>query len=406
MYFKVILKIIFLRLFRLAFIVLSLILFQKCIDPVTPEFEFSEELVFIDGFITTQTKGSYVSVRKSKLEYGLYVTTPILGCKVSFINKNQNKIISLNEIEGVYLPDNNFKINPGEKWELNVVLPNGENYNSIPEVAPSIVNVNSVNAIFNDKVTSVISLSGVERDISGHKIFVDFDDPIDEENYYLHRFKVYEKTVTCKTCTDGVYRNGECLVLDFPPYQRFQRAYYLANRDFTYGCEVPCWNINYNDETKIFSDEFTNGLDIKLYEIGNVPLISDNPFFVTVQQFNITQSAFNYYKTLKDVSENTSSLNAPLPTALIGNLFNPNNIEEFVLGRFTVASESNSSLFQNRKDFRDKVTNNASAYGIKKIDPEIYGMPLPEPLTYFAPCEETRFRTAIEPQGWSNVSQD
>ena len=139
MYFKVILKIIFLRLFRLTFIVLSLILFQKCIDPVTPEFEFSEELVFIDGFITTQTKGSYVSVRKSKLEYGLYVTTPILGCKVSFINKNQNKIISLNEIEGVYLPDNNFKINPGEKWELNVVLPNGENYNSIPEIAPGFI---------------------------------------------------------------------------------------------------------------------------------------------------------------------------------------------------------------------------------------------------------------------------
>ena len=54
--------------------------------------------------------------------------------------------------------------------------------------------------------------------------------------------------------------------------------------------------------------------------------------------------------------ENTSSLNAPLPTALIGNLFNPNNIEEFVLGRFTVASESNSSTFQNRKDLRDKVT--------------------------------------------------
>ena len=109
-------KIIFLRLFRLAIIVLSLILFQKCIDPVTPEFEFSEELVFIDGFITTQTKGSYVSVRKSKLEYGLYVTTPILGCEVSFINKNQNKIISSMKLEGVYLPDNNFKINPGEKW--------------------------------------------------------------------------------------------------------------------------------------------------------------------------------------------------------------------------------------------------------------------------------------------------
>ena len=289
---------------------------------------------------------------------------------------------------------------------MNVILPNGENYKSIPEIAPSIVKVNSVDAMFDDKVTTVISQSGVERDISGHKILINFDDPMDEENYYLHRFRVYEKTITCKTCTDGIYRDDECLVLDFPPYQRFQSAYYLANRDFTYGCEVPCWDINYNDETKIFSDEFTNGINVKSYEIGNVPLISNNPFFVTVQQFNISELAYKYFKTLKDVSENTSSLNAPLPTALIGNLYNPNNIEEFVLGRLTVASESNLSIYQNRKDLGDKVTNNASAYGIQRLDPEIYGMPLPEPLTFFGPCKESRYRTSIEPEGWSNFSQN
>ena len=49
----------------------------------------------------------------------------------------------------------------------------------------------------------------------------------------------------------------------------------------------------------------------------------------------------------------------------------------------------------------------ASAYGIKKIDPEVYGMPLPEPLTYFSfLVKKLDLETAIEPRGWSNVSQD
>lgn len=408
---KIYLNIVFLKYFFFKILnffcfLIIIILFQKCIDPTVPEFQFSEDLIFIDGFITDKPKGSFVSVKKSKLEFGIYKTETINGCIVSFVNSLTNKSIPLTQIEEVYLPSDDFKINSGERWELNVILPNGENYKSFSETAPTRVEVNSAESKFKDKVTTFTSPSGTDRDISGHKIFVNFDDPLDEENYYFHRFRVYEQTITCLSCPNGVYRNGECLVLDFPPYQRFQRAYYLANRDFTYGCEVPCWNINYNDETTIFSDEFSNGLNIKSYEIGNVPLFSVNPFFLTVQQFNITKSAYNYYKTLKDISENSSSLNAPLPTALVGNLYNSNDLQEFVLGRFTVASESNISIFQDRVEYGDQSVSNNSAYGRQRLDPEIYGMPLPEPLTFFAPCQETRFRTSIVPEGWYNFIQN
>lgn len=402
----VFLKYFFFKILNFFCFLIIIILFQKCIDPTVPEFQFSEDLIFIDGFITDKPKGSFVSVKKSKLEFGIYKTETINGCIVSFVNSLTNKSIPLTQIEEVYLPSDDFKINSGERWELNVILPTGENYKSFSETAPTRVEVNSAESKFKDKVTTFTSPSGTDRDISGHKIFVNFDDPLDEENYYFHRFRVYEQTITCLSCPNGVYRNGECLVLDFPPYQRFQRAYYLANRDFTYGCEVPCWNINYNDETTIFSDEFSNGLNIKSYEIGNVPLFSVNPFFLTVQQFNITKSAYNYYKTLKDISENSSSLNAPLPTALVGNLYNSNDLQEFVLGRFTVASESNISIFQDRVEYGDQSVSNNSAYGRQRLDPEIYGMPLPEPLTFFAPCQETRFRTSIVPEGWYNFIQN
>ena len=396
----VFLKYFFFKILNFFCFLIIIILFQKCIDPTVPEFQFSEDLIFIDGFITDKPKGSFVSVKKSKLEFGIYKTETINGCIVSFVNSLTNKSIPLTQIEEVYLPSDDFKINSGERWELNVILPTGENYKSFSETAPTKVELNSAESKFKDKVTTFTSPSGTDRDISGHKIFVNFDDPLDEENYYFHRFRVYEQTITCLTCPNGIYRNGECLVLE-PPVLR-----YLRNRDFTYGCEVPCWNINYNDETTIFSDEFSNGLNIKSYEIGNVPLFSVNPFFLTVQQFNITKSAYNYYKTLKDISENSSSLNAPLPTALVGNLYNSNDLNEFVLGRFTVASESNISIFQDRVEYGAQSVSNNSAYGRERLDPEIYGMPLPEPLTFFAPCQETRFRTSIVPEGWYNFIQN
>ena len=137
-------------------------------------------MIFIDGFITDKPKGSYVSVKKSKLEFGIYKTFPIEDCQVSFINSITGKSVLLKEIEGVYLPDESFKINSGEKWELNVILPTGENYKSFSETAPTRVEVNSAESKFKDKVTTFTSQSGVDRDISGHKIFVNFDDPLDE----------------------------------------------------------------------------------------------------------------------------------------------------------------------------------------------------------------------------------
>ena len=134
-------KYFFFKILNLFSSLIIIVLFQKCIDPTVPEFQFSEDLIFIDGFITDKPKGSYVSVKKSKLEFGIYKTETINGCIVSFVNSLTNKSIPLTQIEEVYLPSDDFKINSGEKWELNVILPNGENYKSFSETAPTRVEV-------------------------------------------------------------------------------------------------------------------------------------------------------------------------------------------------------------------------------------------------------------------------
>ena len=368
---------------------------QSCIDPVEPEFDFIEDLIFIEGFATSAEKGSYVSVQKSKLEYGIYKIFPVKGCDVSFVNSITNQAFSLVEIDNFYLPAKDFTINPDEIWELKVILPSGEVYKSTPEKAPQPVPVRSLKANYKKELQTIRNTSNKDVIVSGHKITVSFDDPNNKENYYLHRYRTFEKEQICKTCIGGVLRYGECVIPEnLPRYFRFTY--------FTYGCDKVCWNMDYNNSISIFSDEFTNGLAVDSYEIGKVPLYSSNPFYIEVQQFSITPAAHKYYKTLKDITDNTSSLNSPLPAALVGNLYNSNDKDQFVLGRFTVAGESNTNLFVERIKYGEDVSYNLSGFGYRSPYPETYGMPLPAPLTYFAPCTDTRYRTSIQPQGWIN----
>ena len=66
---------------------------------------------------------------------------------------------------------------------------------------------------------------------------------------------------------------------------------------------------------------------------------------VVAQQWNLTPEAHEYYKVLKDILDNNSGLNAPPPAALIGNLFNPEDTEDFIFGS-QISKNVNKSYIQ------------------------------------------------------------
>ena len=114
-----------------------------------------------------------------------------------------------------------------------------------------------------------------------------------------------------------------------------------------------------------------------------------------IEQFSLTPAAYQYYKVLKDIVDNSSGLNAPPPAALIGNLFDPNDSQNFVFGRFTVAATSTASVFIDRSEISEDP--------IEAVIPSIqetFGSPVPPPVTTTVPCTETKFRTAIRPEKW------
>ena len=53
--------------------------FFDCIDPVTPEYNFFDNLILINGIVSSIEGSSYVTVNESNVEYGAYKTKFLPG---------------------------------------------------------------------------------------------------------------------------------------------------------------------------------------------------------------------------------------------------------------------------------------------------------------------------------------
>lgn len=362
----------------------TILLLVACSNPVEPEFEFTEGLIYIDALATTETGSSYAIVSETKNLFGITKAVEIKDADVSFVNEDSGAKIVLTEMDGIYMPPSEFKINEDELWYLRVLLKDGREYVSVPEKGPKPVPEASFDVLYKKQL---VYSEGHERFIPGHEISATFNDPPNDENYYYWRFKSFEKLINCKTCYDyQIYREGTCIIVNPQASSIFEKYY-------TYECEEDCWEIRYSQNIKILSDEFVNGKMVSQIPVAEVLLYTNDNVLVHLQQYSISPIAYKYLKTLKDLVDNNGGFNSPLPAALIGNIYNSNDSEEFVLGRFTMAASNTTPIFIERIHIRDF-----------ELDPRVNTNPegdeVPQPIVTMAPCNPGRYRTTSEPLGW------
>lgn len=359
------------------------IVFVTCVDPVEPEFEFRDGIVFVEGFVSTNVGASFVSISESVTDFGVYKTTAVTGATVSFKNTNTGEIVLLTENIGSYVPPANFEAAVGETWELDIIMSDGAEYVSTPETILEPVVLSDINVSYNPEL---LFREASGKFVPGHSVSVSFDDPGDQENYYYWTWRSFENLDICEICKDGIFRNGACV--PYSPPGTGPKPYY------NYLCDTECWKIRFPESISIFDDQLTNGKTTSDLSVGNVLLYTKEDIVIEVQQFTLTPAAHKYFKVLKDVVDNNSGFNAPPPAALVGNMRNLGDDEEFVLGRFTAASTSVKSIFVDRTSIEESALENPDA-------PIFEGfMETPAPQTVSVPCSEKKHRTSFEPLEW------
>ena len=358
---------------------LIVFIFFSCIDPIPPVFDFKENLIIINALATTVPGTTNITVDQTIIEFGEYKSNFISGCAIDLINSDTKERFSFVEQDKVYIISEEFAITPGSRWEVEVTLPNGSVFRSTTEVTPITVPILDIYQNFNIEMTYDEGYGGY---IPGHEIKINFQDPPEERNFFLYQYRAYQKELYCKICENGVLRDGECLSQINNPL--------LTKEYYTYSCDQLCWKISYNDEVIVFDDQFTNGKLVSDLIVARLPYISNQDVLMEVIKLNISEESYNYFKTVKDLVDNNSGLNAPLPTALIGNFYGISNPDQTILGRFTIGSSDIKSIFIERSKQSERTLGRE-----KMPEPELLGDPIPNPLTYETPCEESRYRTSV-----------
>ena len=368
---------------KISFFVIALFfilpVFQSCVEQVDAEFDLQPDIIFIDAYALTEPGVSTVTISKSIFDaQNNYRVVNEHNAKVKIENLTNGEIIEFPEDDnGIYLCPPTFAASVGEVWKLFIELENGKKIESKPQTITTSIPLDNIQATYSPEIEFNLDYG---RFVPGHRVSIDWQDPAGEENYYLWKYRIFEPLFVCKTCLRGIFRNGECVPTGLsygPPY-------------YNYTCLPDCWQISFGNELTIFNDRLEDGATITDREIAVLPFYRRPSILIEVQQLSLDKSAFEYFEVINSQISQSGGLNAPPPAALLGNLFNPDDSSDLILGQFTAAGISTKRLFIDRSQIEESPFAPTETIILENC-PTC-------PTSY--PCEESATRTAIKPEGW------
>jgi len=246
----------------------------------------------IEGLITNGP-GPYTVTARSTTTYSARDSSnaglPLQGATLEIVDDLGNHYSLQERSPGNYLTDSaTFHGVIGRSYSLSILTTSGKYYVSKPEqllVAPPIDSIYFTKSIPRPDSTDANSENLVYR------VYIDYTDPIKIINFYRWRVAV-----------GGVVAPG----------------------------------------VDVDKDQFQDGRKITGKYVGGGMLSPDKDHVVLqVQQLSLTQEAYRFWNNVK--TESDPSNNAPYdtpPAPLIGNLYNPNDPTDYVLGYFEVSGVS------------------------------------------------------------------
>jgi len=293
---------------RIKICFLSIIcLLKSCIEPYEPEIDKYDRLLVIDGRISNFEGSGVVKLSRS-FPYGKTRYEVVSGAAVFIFDEIGNEERLYEVEEGTYRADSSFKALPGQKYKLQVKINENEVYESTMEKMQPPVSIDSLYFIYEN---------AAENDREGVEINVDVDNKDKISNYYAWEyseawmFRVPHQSSRIPDSRNCFTGNRSKILL-------------LGNSSNNAGGRL-------KQQPIFFISNKTNRLSIK--------------YSVLVKQYTLTETAYDFYKNLKLISESSGTLFDPTPSAVLGNISRNDYPDQPVLGNFLVAPVYEKRLF-------------------------------------------------------------
>lgn len=312
---------------KLILVLLSVLWVQSCIEPYEFEAETFESALVVDGRITNELKRHSVSLTKTFRfeENGL---TAESNARVSVVTDQQEYLFEETE-PGIYLSREEFRALPDAEYQLKIELAGGKLYESEPEILPRESQIEKITAtkVINNQGETGVALQVYSNELPG------------EGSYFRYE---YEEDFKIRSPMTAGY-NLEVVDGELAMVSKVKQEYICFGQDESIDINV----VN----TSSFSQNRVDGHVIEFFERED-PKIAHR-YSMLVKQFVISQQAYAFYNTLKELSQSESLFSQNQPGFLNGNIYSVSNPDEPVIGFFSVASETSKRTFFSFEDFFD-----------------------------------------------------
>ena len=315
------------RLINFSLIAIFAMAQWQCIDPLEVQPGEANRLLVIEGGISTQPGPHLILISKSA-QYGSRAVDEIKQetNATVWVRDEEGNQVFLSELKaGSYITPTGWRAEVGKSYTLRIELENGERYASLPEKVLPVPALEEIEPVF--KVQPALDEFAQEV---GIELYGRWQDPPDEENFYMWETK------------------GEYKLLTYP--QNF------VSRDF-FGNPIPspkdCCELCYikeeqvNSELRIFKDNFTNG-SLQNEVLSYIPDDGGRfyeTYMAVIDHSSLSKPAFQFFDILREQLSISGDIFDP-PTATIrGNMINLDDPEASVIGYFRASDTHRDTLF-------------------------------------------------------------
>lgn len=313
------------------------------------EIEDFESALVIEATVTNELKHQQILLSRTfQLQDSL--VQPERNAGVSIIDNASTEFAFHETDPGVYVSDQEFKALPNKDYILSINTSNGKHYKS--------------SSMQLTKSTTMDNLYA-ERDYNedgeeGVSIYIDSYDPTGTSKYYRHEYEEAYKIIAPRWISDDLHCEESLTGTE----------YWFETRPYE---ELICYNV-----VKSNSILITNTLSLeedrlqqhRIRFLNRNNYIISHRYSIEVKQYIQSPEAYNYYETLKKVTQSESLFSENQPGYLEGNIKSLDHQNEKVVGFFEVTAVAAKRIYFNYEDFFLGETSPPFAVGCTPYSPK------------------------------------
>lgn len=345
-----------------------LIVLTACVKPYEFDVENYEKVLVVEGKISN-VPGPYTVT--------LGYTYPIEennGAKVTdatvWITDDQNNTYTYTHVSnGVYQSPNTLTGVAGRSYTLHIETAEGKRYTTDSEkmlIAPEIDSIYGKYAQTIDEE--------LQQKVTGIQFYIDSDNDGNEARHFRYEWEDAYKIITPYQAAYDINREDSTIY-------RLDTAKGICYKE---GKSI---GLNFGSSVGTVSNKM---LEFPVRFINEEDQYLRTRYSLLVRQFAISESAYLFYKKLKENNESGGSLFDKQTGSVFGNVYNENEPEEPVLGYFEVAGMTEKRQFFNNEDLDDRLSASSFLYDCMffntittSLDSALYYLELTKGNIYF-----------------------